>query len=181
MHCRATGLGTGGSRGSPGLGFGDSLRNWEPSLGPSSALPGPGSILSHNHGINWEFTPWGWSSSCRDKIYPTGDRSHPMGTKFTMWSWNSPCGDGIPSVGMELIPWGQNSSYGVEFILLGWNLSHGHGIHPTGDRGHPMGQQRKATLPKFQLVIWISTISKEIGTTLSLTSFFWFFGSFLSF
>lgn len=132
MHCRAAGLGTGGSRGSPGLGFGEQPQElWEPSLGPSSSLPGPGSILSHNNGINWEFTPWGWSSSCGDKIYPTGDRSHPTGTEFTMWGWNSPCGDGIPSVGMELILWGQNSSYGggihpagMEFIPWAWNSPH---------------------------------------------------------
>lgn len=70
---------------------------------------------------------------------------------------------------------------GVEFILLGWNLSHRHGIHPTGDRVHPMGQQGEATLPQSQLGIWISTISKEIGTTLSLISFFVFWGGFCLF
>lgn len=139
MHCRAAGvgtrLGTGDSRGSPGLGFGEQPQElWEPSLGPSSPLPGLGSILSHNHGIDWEFTPWEWSSSCGDKIYPTGDRIHPMGTEFTMCGWNSPCGDGIPSVGMEFIPWARNSPH--------WGQSSPHG---AAGGGHTL------TLPAWNL------------------------------
>lgn len=103
-----------------------------------------------------------------DGVHPVGTEFAPLATEFIPWGQNSPCGDGI-------------NPMGTEFILLGWSFSHGHGIHAPGGRVHPVGQQGETTLPQSQPGIWISTISKEIGTTLSLTSFFCFLGVFCFF
>lgn len=120
MHRRAAGVGTGTSRGSPGLGFGEQPQElWEPSLGPSSPLPGLGSILGRNHGINWEFIPrgwgefilWGQNSPHGDKIHPVGTKFTPLVTEFISWGQNSPCGVEIHPVGMEFTP------LGTEFTL----------------------------------------------------------------